>query len=46
MKNFLRNKIDLIKRNFQKGEKFEKFAPAFNAFETLLFVLQVYIYLH
>ena len=38
MKNFLRNKIDLIKRNFQKGEKFEKFAPAFNAFETLLFV--------
>ncbi len=38
MKNFLRNKIELIKRNFQKGEKFEKFAPAFNAFETLLFV--------
>ena len=38
MKNFLRNKIDLIKINFQKGEKFEKFAPAFNAFETLLFV--------
>jgi len=38
MKKFLRNKIDLIKRNFQKGEKFEKFAPAFNAFETLLFV--------
>ena len=38
MKNFLRNKIDLIKRNFQKGEKFEKFAPAVNAFDTFLFV--------
>ena len=38
MKKFLRNKIDLIKRNFQKGEKFEKFAPAVNAFDTLLFV--------
>ena len=38
MKKFLRNKIDLIKRNFQKGEKFEKFAPALNAFDTLLFV--------
>ena len=38
MKKFLRNKIDLIKRNFQKGEKFEKFAPAVNAFDTFLFV--------
>ena len=38
MKKFLRNKIDFIKRNFQKGEKFEKFAPAVNAFDTLLFV--------
>ena len=38
MKKFLRNKIDLIKRNFQKGQKFEKFAPAINAFDTLLFV--------
>jgi len=38
VKKFLRNKIDLIKRNFQKGEKFEKFAPAVNAFDTFLFV--------
>ena len=38
MKKFLRNNIDLIKRNFQKGEKFEKFAPAVNAFDTFLFV--------
>ena len=38
MKKFLRDKIDLIKRNFQKGEKLEKFAPAINAFETFLFV--------
>ena len=28
MKKFLRNKIDFIKRNFQKGEKIEKIAPA------------------
>ncbi len=38
MKNFFRNRLDLIKRNFQKGERFEKFAPALNAFDTFLFV--------
>ncbi len=36
--NFLRKKLDEIKRPFQKGEKFEKFAPAVNAFDTFLFV--------
>ena len=36
--NFLRKKLDKIKRPFQKGEKFEKFAPAVNAFDTFLFV--------
>jgi Na+-transporting NADH:ubiquinone oxidoreductase subunit B len=36
--SFLRKKLDQIKRPFQKGEKFEKFAPAINAFDTFLFV--------
>lgn len=36
--NFLRNKLDEIKRPFTKGEKWEKFAPAINAFDTFLFV--------
>ena len=36
--NFLRKKLDEIKRPFQKGEKLEKFAPAVNAFDTFLFV--------
>ena len=36
--SFLRKKLDEIKRPFQKGEKFEKFAPAVNAFDTFLFV--------
>tara|TARA_B100000767_G_C19778335_1_gene544233 strand:+ start:11132 stop:12289 length:1158 start_codon:yes stop_codon:yes gene_type:complete len=35
---FLRNKIDQIKKPFAKGEKWEKFAPAINAFETFMFV--------
>lgn len=35
---FLREKLDQIKKPFGKGEKWEKFAPAFNAFDTLLFV--------
>ena len=35
---FLRKKLDEIKRPFRKGEKFEKFAPAVNAFDTFLFV--------
>ena len=36
--NFLRKKLDEIKRPFIKGEKWEKFAPAINAFDTFLFV--------
>lgn len=35
---FLRNKIDQIKPHFEKGGKFEKFHPAFEGFETLLYV--------
>ncbi len=34
----LRNILDKIKPNFEKGGKLEKFYPAFNAFETFLFV--------
>ena len=34
----LREIIDKVKVPFQKGEKFEKFAPAVNAFDTFLFV--------
>ena len=36
--SFLRNKIDKIKKPFARGEKWEKFAPAVNAFDTFLFV--------
>lgn len=35
---FLHNLIDSVKPNFQKGGKLEKLHPAFEAFETLLFV--------
>lgn len=34
----LRNLLDNIKPNFEKGGKFEKFNPFFDAFETFLFV--------
>ncbi len=34
----LRNLLDNIKPNFEKGGKFEKFHSTFDAFETLLFV--------
>ena len=34
----IRNLLEKIKPNFEKGGKFEKFYPAFNAFETFLFV--------
>ena len=34
----VRNTFDKIKPLFDKGGKFEKFAPAFNAFDTLVFV--------
>ena len=36
--NALRKQLDTLKKPFGKGQKFEKFAPAFNAFETFLFV--------
>ena len=36
--NALRKQLDTLKKPFAKGQKFEKFAPAFNAFETFLFV--------
>ncbi len=35
---FLRNKIDQFKPHFEKGGKLEKFHPAFEGFETLLYV--------
>jgi Na+-transporting NADH:ubiquinone oxidoreductase subunit B len=34
----IRNTIDTLKKPFNKGEKWERFAPAFNAFDTFLFV--------
>jgi len=36
--DFLRKKLDEIRKPFNKGGKFEKFAPAINSFDTLLFV--------
>ena len=34
----IRNLLEKIKPNFEKGGRLEKFYPAFNAFETFLFV--------
>ncbi|MBA2500267.1 MAG: NADH:ubiquinone reductase (Na(+)-transporting) subunit B [Chitinophagaceae bacterium] len=34
----IRKIVDKVKPNFEKGGKLEKFYPAFNAFETFLFV--------
>ena len=36
--NFIRKNLDKIKKPFEKGGKLEKFYPAFDAFETYLFV--------
>lgn len=36
--NFIRKGLDNLKKPFGKGEKYEKFAPAINAFDTFLFV--------
>ncbi len=36
--NALRKKIDQLKKPFEKGQKWEKFAPAVNAFDTFLYV--------
>ena len=36
--NFIRKNLDKIKKPFEKGCKLEKFYPAFDAFETFLFV--------
>lgn len=35
---FLRQQLDKIKPHFEKGGKLEKYAPAFNGIDTLLFV--------
>lgn len=35
---FLRNKLDQIRKPFEKGQKFEKYAPAINALDTFLYV--------
>ena len=34
----LREKLDQLKKPFAKGAKWERFAPAVNAFDTFLFV--------
>jgi Na+-transporting NADH:ubiquinone oxidoreductase subunit B len=34
---WIRNKLDQARKPFEPGEKFEKFAPAINAFDTFLF---------
>ncbi len=34
---WIRQRLDKIKQPFQKGRKYEKFAPAFNALDTFLF---------
>ncbi|KQC32739.1 Na(+)-translocating NADH-quinone reductase subunit B [Nonlabens sp. YIK11] len=34
---WLRNKLDQARKPFEPGEKYEKFAPAINAFDTFLF---------
>lgn len=36
--SWLRNKLDKIKKPFEKGGKYEKYAPAVNAFDTFLYV--------
>ena len=36
--NAIRKRLNSLKKPFGKGQKLEKFAPAFNAFDTLLFV--------
>lgn len=36
--NALRKKLDQLRKPFEKGEKWEKFAPAINAFDTFLYV--------
>ena len=35
---FIRKNLDKIRKPFNKGEKYERFAPAINAFDTFLFV--------
>lgn len=34
---WIRNKLDQARKPFEAGQKFEKFAPAINAFDTFLF---------
>ena len=35
---FIRKQVDVLKKPFLKGGKLEMLYPAFNAFETMLFV--------
>ena len=35
---FIRKQVDILKKPFLKGGKLEILYPAFNAFETMLFV--------
>ena len=36
--DFIRKQVDVLKKPFTEGGKLEKLYPAFNAFETMLFV--------
>lgn len=36
--NALRKKLDQLRKPFEKGQKWEKFSPAINAFDTFLYV--------
>jgi len=36
--NALRKKLDQLRKPFERGQKWEKFAPAINAFDTFLYV--------
>ena len=44
--DFIRKKVDVLKKPFTKGGKLEKLYPAFNAFETMLFVPDPVSYTH
>jgi Na+-transporting NADH:ubiquinone oxidoreductase subunit NqrB len=37
----IRQILDTIKKPFGKGEKFEKYAPAVNAFDTFFYLYQI-----
>ena len=39
----IRSIVDNLKKPFEKGKKLEKFYPAFDAFETFLFLSLIHI---